>query len=401
MKYQNVFFILFFLWSCDIKKNNLEIKPEEVFQKIYDNEKFSLSFESINTIQTADGGYIVYSRIEVAASNFGGVYLQKIDRFGNFVSAVQLDESYTNPLPNLFIRNNSIYFFTMDKTSLTAKLVEIDKDLAILSSTLVVGSSYPLACSEKKNGNFLLLYYNRDENLSVCTELDAAGQIIKSKKYDVGSGFGSGEPNANILAHLIRPTTDFPFAIGETIGGQLYFNGFNNYAFSTTFFLFEDSGKTAIIQGFNDQKGISSLLPLTASDYAICHFNSKGIFVLPKFALNTTGISSTSSLKGYPLIEFSESSKIISKKLTISGTEVVVFAGQTNNNYFTLYFYNALNGNFMNSIYVGYGSKHKISDIINTKEGGIAIVGTVYLIGKLPRIFLFKYSNTESGSWVK
>ncbi|MDW8297700.1 MAG: hypothetical protein RMJ97_12545, partial [Raineya sp.] len=52
------FCLLWGLWACDISKNK-EVKPEEVFVKIYENNNFDQNFTPLDIKQTADGGYLI------------------------------------------------------------------------------------------------------------------------------------------------------------------------------------------------------------------------------------------------------------------------------------------------------------------------------------------------------
>lgn len=394
----SIFFLLI-LQSCDIKNNIAAIKPEESFQKVYDNQRFSLAFSPLNVIQLTDGGYIVYSKINIAESNFGGIYLQKIDKLGNFVKSSNLETNNVAPLPNLLVSGNRMYIFAMDNTTLEAKLIEIDQELNVVNNATVTGTTYPLACALKSNGNFLLQYYNREDKQTVSAEVNTAGQITNSQSYSVGTD--PYDPEPRILGHLIGTEKPLPFAIGETNGGKIYFNGFINFAFSTCFFNFGNSGIPAIIQGFNDQRGIGSLVSLNGTEFALSHFNPNGIYILPKSQLNTSGISTTESLKGYPIIEFSTDSKIVSRKLIMASRSVVYFAGNTPNNYLSIYLYDATTGAFIKAENIGYGNKHEIADITATTDGGLAVAGTTYLNGKLPRIFINKYSKSQIEAWIK
>jgi hypothetical protein len=150
----------------------------------------------------------------------------------------------------------------------------------------------------------------------------------------------------------------------------------------------------AILQGYKDQKGVSSLINNPSGDFSISQFSSNGIKISPKVELNTQTFSSLDNVVGFDIVEFSKQNIVISKPIDVNGEQLNLFASPSNNNYSVVYFYRS-DGSFYNSLRVGSSNKHQISDVISTSDQGLVTCGTVYLDGKLPRVFIYKYSTKE------
>ena len=134
---------------------------EQNFTSIYDSEQFSDTFNPVDFRQTPDGGYLVLAERKIPESNFPGIYIMKVDRFGDFVKEVSLEDQYVNPVADLMEIGDAYYFFGMDAFSLQGRLFKVDEkaDSVVI---LPAGSvTYPAAASADGNG-FLLLSYNHE-----------------------------------------------------------------------------------------------------------------------------------------------------------------------------------------------------------------------------------------------
>lgn len=396
-KYLYIVLAFLFLISCDIKENK-EIVATDFYQKIYDNQLFLQDFEAMNIIETSTGGFIIYAKTKSESSNFGNVYLIKIDEKGDFMEAKLLDKTIVAPVPKIFKLNNSYYFFAMDNTSLEAVLVQIDENLALVDQKKISGATYPLAVNIDKIGNLVLLNYNREDRVSVVSLLDFNGIVSATQEYNVGSD--PFDPEPRIFDHLIGTQRTLPFFVGQSEGGKYYFNGFINYSFSCAFFQFGQKTIPAIVQGYKDQKGMASLVSNVNNSFSISQFSTDGIKISPKVTLDLAGISSLDNIEGLPIIEFEKTTKVISEKLKINDKDLIFYAGTGNGNASKIYFYNE-EGAFAGSLAVGVSNKQEVADLISTTEGAVLVLGTVYLQGKLPRLFLNKYSKKQLEGVVK
>jgi len=359
------------------------------FTHIYDSQLYNTSYEPIDIKQTPDGGYLVLASRRLEASNFPGIYLMKVDEFGGFISGQLVDEQYVSPTGELMELNESYFFFCMTELNLQTHLIEINAEGEILQTTNV-GSSYPSAAA-LDNTNFLLLSYNNANMTSVVSVINATGVTLQSAEYTVGAGDAVEEP---IINHFLRTGRQFPLKVGKTAEGQYFFNGFYNYTFSL---VFTDlgSGGLGVVQGQQDDGGISQLAQLNGSTFATARFNFGDNYFLPNVTLNTSGISSSSDLGGFTLPELVENAPVQIVLSTIKETDVILFASNTRSGQIGIYVYDMASGEFLGSKYFGFSNPYEVSAIINTADNGIAIGGTSYVAGRFPRITLFKISSEE------
>ena len=359
------------------------------FTHIYDSQLYNTSYEPIEIKQTPDGGYLVLASRRLESSNFPGIYLMKVDEFGGLISGQLVDEQYVSPTGELMELNESYFFFCMTELNLQTHLIEINAEGEILQTTNV-GSSYPSAAA-LDNTNFLLLSYNNANMTSVVSIINTTGVTLQSAEYTVGAGDAVEEP---IINHFLRTGRQFPFKVGKTTEGQYFFNGFYNYTFSL---VFTDlgSGGLGVVQGQQDDGGISQLAQLSGTTFATARFNFGDNYFLPNVTLNTSGISSSSDLGGFTLPELVENAPVEIVLSTIKETNVILFASNTRSGQIGIYVYDMASGEFLGSKYFGFSNPYEVSAIINTADNGIAIGGTSYVAGRFPRITLFKISSEE------
>ncbi|MFN8438244.1 MAG: hypothetical protein U0V72_11480 [Cytophagales bacterium] len=386
------------LSSCDIKKNKDQNSPESNFQKIYDHPHFIQNQKALRVLQNAQTGeYVILSRLTSEASNFGLIHLLKTDKSGNFIAEKVLGSELVAPLAQITSFNNGYLIFAMNATTLETVMLQIDQNLELTNTTSLAGTSYPLAVHSFGNG-FLLQYYNREDKQTVIAQVSSSGQLTNEQSFSVGSD--PYDPEPRILKHLTGMASPLPFDV-NSFSGKIYFSGFFNYSFSGVFFNFGQTGLPGVIQGYNDESGILTLEHLESGNFGIAHFSANQVAVNPKFSYNTNTISTVNNVGGYTLIDLNMESPIRCVKTSIDSKNILLFAGSTPNNYVTLYLYNASSGQLIKNVNLGYGNKHKLSDLYFTQDGGAVLCGTTYVSGKLPRTFLYKYTAAQVKEWVQ
>src|SRR5690606_3985132 len=91
-----LFLSVILIVSC-VEETSSEF-DQKSFTKIYDNNLFTTNYFPIDMVQTEDGGYLILGGRRLETPSFIGRYLRKADKDGNFVSDVEVDESFTNPV---------------------------------------------------------------------------------------------------------------------------------------------------------------------------------------------------------------------------------------------------------------------------------------------------------------
>ena len=386
-KYLLPFVILALLASCSNESDPVADKSN--FTKIYDNNKFSASFYPIDMKQTPDGGYLILGGTRLEDSDFSGVYIMKVDEFGTFVTDKEIESEFVNPV-GLLESNSKYYFFAMTPVGLQTNLFEVSES-AEVGSPVAVGGSYPSAAAQDGT-NFILLSYDNGNKESVVSVMTPAGQVSKSQGFSIGAGDAVEEP---IINHFLRTGRQLPFQVGKNTSGQYFFNGFYNYTISLVFTDLAGDEPQGVIQGQQDDGGLSQVLSLNGDQYATSRFNFGDNYFLPKASLNSNGVTSSTDLGGNSLPELTPNAPVKIIKAIIAGKDQLIYASNTKSGQIALYSYDQTSGEFIGSHYLGFSNPFELASLIVTADGGLAVCGTTYVAGRFPRICLFKLSAEE------
>ena len=386
-RYLLLFVSLTLLVACSNDSDPIADKSN--FTKIYDNNKFSASYYPIDMKQTPDGGYLILGGMRLEDSNFSGVYIMKVDESGTFIADKEMESEFVNPI-GLLESNSKYYFFAMTPVGLQTQLFEVN-DAAEVNSPIAVGGSYPSVAAQDGT-NFILLNYDNGNKESVVSVITPSGQVSKSKGFSIGAGDAVEEP---IINHFLRTGRQLPFQVGKNASGQYYFNGFYNYTISLVFTDLAADEPQGVIQGQQDDGGLSQLLPLSSGQYATSRFNFGDNYFLPKVTLNSSGVTSSTDLGGNSLPELTPNAPVKIIKATIAGKEQLIYASNTKSRQIGLFAYDQTTGEFIGSHYLGFSNPFELASLIITADGGLAVCGTTYVAGRFPRICLFKLSSEE------
>jgi hypothetical protein len=359
---------------------------EKAFTKIFDNYQFSASYFPIDVQQTSDGGYLILGGRRLTTTTFTGIYLLKADKYGNFTSDQEVDESYVNPVGDLMKIGADYYFLCMDPLTLQTHIARVDANGEGFTATPVATAlTYPAAAS-LDGTNIIALNYNPVTLQSVISVMTSTGTVTSSKGYTIGVGEGVEEP---IINHYLRTGRQFPFQTGKA-GSLYFFNGFYNYTFSLVFTNLTQDEPNGVVQGQQDDGGFSAVVPVSGSTFATARFNFGDNFLLPKVTLSTSGVSSSTDLGGFSLPELTSNTTVRIIRATLHDKNVLIFAANTKSNQVGLYFYDEASGEFLNSRYVGYSNPLEIASVRQTAEGDLIICATTYLAGRFGRFCLIK-----------
>ncbi len=359
------------------------------FTRIYDNNKYNASYFPIDIKQTPDGGYLILGGRRIEDSNFSGIYLMKVDEFGGFISEQEVDENFVNPIGPLLESGGNYFFFCMSSVGLQTQLFQVDAE-ATLSNPVSIGGSYPAAAAIDGN-NFLLLSYDNFNKASVVSVVTPTGSITQSKSFSIGAGDAVEEP---IINHFLRTGKQIPFLVGKA-GTQYYFNGFFNYTLSLCFTNLVADDPQGIVQGQQDDGGVSQVMPLDGGKFALTRFNFGDNYLIPNVTLNTSGISSSTDLGGNPFPELISNATVKILRATIGTKKVAIYGSDTRSKQIALFGYDEGTGEFIGSKYLGFSNPFEIAALAPTVDGGLVICGTTYVAGRFPRICIFKLSKDQ------
>jgi len=381
---------LLILAGCDISDNTA--LPKDSFLKIYDNQDFDASFIPIDIKQTQDEGFLILGARRIEDSDFTGIYLMKVDREGIIEREREVDETYIHPIQGLVQVNSQYHFIAMTNTSWQANYISVNPDSLTISPAVLPGLSYPLYAKQEGN-EVVLLSYNNNDKVSVISSLTTDGAISNSEAYTIVAG---ADVEAPIIEHFTRTGKQLPFFTGK-VGGNYFFNGFYNYTMSMVITDLAGEGPDGVIQGQQADGGLSSGMAIDGSRFALSRYNFGDNFINPSTDLELFGISSSTDIEGNPFPELTPDAPVVLKQVDINGELITLYASNTKGNQIILMAFNT-SGELLGTRYIGYSDPYEVSSFIQTEDGGLAVVGTVYVAGRFARIFINKLSESQLSS---
>ena len=380
-----------FLTSCSEEENPQFDK--DTFTKIYDNNKFNASNFAIDMHQTPDGGFLILGgRTIPGDSLFTGIYLMKVDEFGNFVKELEVASTSVHPIADLTTFQTKYYFLCMDRESQQAQIASVDANLDAVTITPVQGGlSYPAAASFIDN-NFVVVGYNQVDRLTTLSIVSPDGGMLANKSFTISASEGFEEP---IVEHYLRTGRKFPFAAGKAPNGLYYFNGFHNYTFALVFSDMNADEPNGIVNGIHDDGGISAITPIGGNKFAAARFNFGDNYLMPNREISTSGITSSTDLGGYSLPEMVANAKVRIIRATVDQKSILVYGTDTKSKQIGLLYYDESTGEFINSRYLGFSNPFEIASITQTEDEGLAVCGMTQVAGRFPRITVFKISKEQ------
>ncbi|HTF17335.1 MAG TPA: hypothetical protein VK658_04640 [Chryseolinea sp.] len=379
------------LTSCSEEENPQFDK--DTFTKIYDNNKFNSSNFAIDMRQTPDGGFLILGgRIIPDDSIYTGIYLMKVDEFGNFVREIEVDGTSVNPVASLATFQTKYYFVCTDRSSLQAQVASVDANLEAVTITPVQGGlSYPAAASFIDN-NFVVVGYNNVDRLTTMSIVSPEGGVLAYKGFMIEPGDAVEQP---IMDHFVRTGRKFPFAVGKAPNGMYYFNGFYNYTFSLVFTDMVADDPNGVVQGSLNDGGFSAITPISGNKFAAARFNFGDNYLMPNREIPTSGISSSSKLGGYSLPEMVANAKVRIVRATVDQKNILIYGTDTKSKQIGLLYYNESTGEFINSRYLGFSNPFEIVSMTQTEDEGLAVCGMTQVAGRFGRITVFKISKEQ------
>jgi hypothetical protein len=394
----------FLLIQCSEKTDpQLEV---DKFTSIIDVNKFDAAYHPIDIQQTTDGGYVVLSERKITGGDPNdpqpdGIYLLKLDKHGNFEKEYEVTDSLTNPICRLAKIDAKFYFFCMGNRVFgepTAKLASFTTALSDFSTTNIDGLTYPGGASLVGPDKFVLLSYNNSEKKSYLSLISPDGVQGASRGFTVGVGLDSEK---EILKHYLRTGREFPFDAGLVSGNTYYFNGFYEYTMSLVFTDLNSDTPIGVVNGQQGDGGFSAVAPLGSARFAAARYNFGANFFLPNPAIQINGVSTGVDLDGLTLPELIPNAKVKILPVTVRDKKVLVYASDTQSRQIGLYFYDEATGVFLGSRYLGFSNPFEIGNLIQTEDDGLAVCGTTYLVGRFPRVCVFKLSKQDLEGSVK
>jgi len=388
------------LWACDISKNK-EVKPEEVFVKIYENNQFDRSFTPMDIKQTPDGGFLILG--EYTGSSFSpypAVYLMKTLADGRFEWEYLAQDNYVTPISELLpLADGSYEFFCSAQTdSLKPVRLSAIQEPQELAKYNIIRA---LTANLLADGNYGFVAYSQNSQYTTVAKGNAAGNVLNTKEYYNQDNTFIEE---RIDRHLRRIRTPLPMLMGTRGGNDLFFTAFR---LSNITVMSDDLGAggsepKGIINGNSYDAAISAMVSISGNTFAMARYNADGENVfITRAEVAPTGIYTNTSFTGNILPELSKFARVIIKKATIAQRNVLLYFTDTKNGQMVLFVYDEASGALIKTRYFGSSNTFQAGNLTLTLDGGLAVVGKTYVAGRFGRICLFKLSPKELESLVQ
>jgi hypothetical protein len=393
-----ILLLLTILYSCDIKKNK-DAEPAG-FLKIYNENTYSNQFTPLDIEQTSDEGFLILSAAKISISAFPGIYIMKVDKNGDVQSTKLLSDTYVSAVPNLIRDGNQYSFVCMDRQSLGTYIMQVSESGTTTETGFIDVMQYPLSVElDETSGKLIVQHYNKDDLLTLVTLVSKTGVVSASRAFTIGSGgFDVEQP---IIDHLTGNGKRYPFLTGKLSGNTYFFNGFYNYTLSLCMFDFSwnDTDDPAAAQGYRDERCISSVAPIGGNKIATSRYAYGDNFIIPSTTVPTASgnFSANSDMNGYLIPEFIRDAPMCLKAMTLNGKNVLVYASTTKSSQVALFAYDAISGQLLGTKYLGATNPYAMANVIQTSNGGIAVLATTQVAGRFSRIAVFKLSSGELG----
>ncbi len=370
--------------SC---KEEEEIQPDESFLKIYNDETFENVFTPVDFVQGSDSSYFILGSYDI-----NNAYVMKVDKEGNFEWDFKLNEEDVNPIPGIVEKNNTYYFFCMDELTLNTKLYRVSDSSSSPQLQNSYNISFPLCASKTSSGGMIMLSYDFDNQESRLNEFDANFNLTNAD----ADGFPVMEDFLELIdGHINGTGNKMPFFTGES-DSRYYFNGYSDYTLSIHFLDKNTYGLTGKINGFQKgEEAVSGLLNIGSNEYFLTRYSYNENFIIPSEPINEGNIFTSTDFPGNDHPEITQRAFFDMKEINVNGTPSVVVGTTTKTNQIILYFYNPNSGELQGSRRLGFNNPYSLVKVIQSLDGGLAILGNTYVTGRFSRISIYKISQKE------
>ena len=370
-----------------------KINPENIFAKIYDDSNSDLSYYPLDIIQSSDGGYYILSAVSEDSSRvFLNTHIIRTDKLGEQIWETMLPETYSSPIEGFIATGNDLQFICMDRISLGTYIMKIDDANQTAEQLSSFGNIvYPLSASQTPDNGFLLLSYDRNSRSSMLTKFTSGFMQQWSQKFSVIE-----DAEEMLIAHMTRSGKTLPFFTGTVGQGAAYYaNGLYNYSIALLFVDANNGSRTGLIFGERYDAGLSAAVNIQGETFAASQFIFNNHYYLPTVNFSLNSIVSSNEIEGTPVAELADDAHTRIKQINVDNRNLIVYASSTKNSQILLTFYDKTTGELVKKTYLGSSNPVKVANIIQTSDGGIAILAQITIVGRFKRIALYKIPQEQ------
>ena len=376
--------------SCEI--NQKEVLPQDGFMKIYNHPEEILSFYPESVVELSGGGYVFVSSVkdETSEIEYPKAYVVRTSATGEVEWTMTYD--WLAPSSNLIQQGGNIGFVAMNQ-QFEAFVILIDPANGNITGQHALDMTMPLYAYTDAQGNLIALGYDFVTRSSWISKFNSSYTLQRSNKLPINTDL-----EYLVQRHLNKTGQDFPFFIGEysnTAGTGYYVNCFYNYTLRTVFMDVSSLSATGDIYSFQIEEGISSTIQKTGSLFGLTSYYEGNNYILPEAEINVTTSQNIKDLPGDPLYELTFKAEVIAGELSNDVADYTLFISQTNTNSIVIYQYDTESDSLISTFYRNFDERVVVSDFIQTGDQGVAILASIYILGKYQRPVLIKIPKDQ------
>lgn len=386
-----LYFIFLLLPACEI--NQKDIKPEDQFIKIYNNQNENLSYFPVSAIQTSDGGYLILNGVKNDSSLYEYPSATLIKT--NPVGEIDWTTETAWLAPAGLIKMDAGYsFIAMDKQN-NANRINIDISNGNIGGNTELGLTMPLVARTNDANQFIVLAYNYVNRTSVIAMFNQNTTLVNSSELNINT-----DMVAQIQAHMNKTGSELPFFIGDWANEKqsgYFVNCLANYTLRTIFFDKNIDPTGGDIYSFQARDALSSLVNKENNIYAMTRYYGGNNYISTNIDVDPNTSQNFNDYSQNQLYELVPEAKVVSRNITKEGENYIILASTTNSNSVVLYQYgtDTIDGEeeAIHAEYIDFSDKIEVRDIIQDEnDGGIVVLLQHYFTGKYKRPVLIKIS---------
>jgi hypothetical protein len=372
-------------FGCEI--NQKEVLPEDGFTKIYNHPEEVLSYYPESVVELPGGGYIFLSAVkdENAETEYPSANLTRTSASGEVEWTMDYD--WLAPSARLIQDGNSIGFVAMNR-QFEAHVIQVDPANGNVTSQNDLEMTMPLYAFADSRGDLVVLGYDFVSRSSWISRFNASFILQRSTLLPVNTDL-----EYLIQRHLNKTGQDFHFFVGEysnDSGTGYYVNCFYNYTLRSVFLDISSLNATGDIYSFQIEEGISSLIQNSGPLFGLTSYYEGNNYMLSAAELDVTASQNIRDMPAEALYELTYKARVIAGKITAGEKAYTLFSSQTNTNSLVIYQYLTEADSLVNTHYHSFDHRVSVSDVVQTADQGVTILGEIYILGKYQRPFLLK-----------
>ncbi len=147
---------------------------------------------------------------------------------------------------------------------------------------------------------------------------------------------------------------------------------------------------TGNIYSFQIEEGISSFLPISGAVFGLTSYYEGNNYIIPEAEIDVNSSQNIKDLPGDPLYELTFKGPVAAIKLNTETESFALYTSQTNSNSIVIYQHQVEPDSLLRTHHHYFDQRVMVTDVIQTSDGGVAILAGIYILGKYPRPLLIK-----------